>query len=435
MISLATHSKTLLTAVDELVDDRIGIIRHVREMPLEAGAPQFFHFSAQPCDTGAFSKQHNFADAGGASSIRQIAMMKAIGEGVERYCAALYVKEELPLETYESASFRCVAPEDFALYSDEQSQQPDFPYVPFSRMTPIRWTKAVDCCTGEAWHVPASMVYAPYFYEVGQDGPAVSQPISTGLACHSNKNDAAISALCEVIERDAFTITWQAMLPAPPLWLDSLSEENRDLVHRFERAGGMVRILNITLDHGIPSIMSMLMHESNELPAFVFAAASHLSPEIAVRKSLEELAHTRRLAVHLQNNMPSLARRQDVHVKLYTHRNSHPSVDFLLKSQESVEFQELPNFMSEDQQSDLRTLCTRIRSVGSRPLLCDVTTPDVGGLGLSVVRALIPGFHPLFMGHDLRALGGWRLWNVPQRLGYKGITKETGDNPAPHPFP
>jgi ribosomal protein S12 methylthiotransferase accessory factor len=52
-----------------------------------------------------------------------------------------------------------------------------------------------------------------------------------------------------------------------------------------------------------------------------------------------------------------------------------------------------------------------------------------------VVRALIPGFNPLFMGHHIRALGGERLWSVPQKLGYSGVNRATGDNPYPHPYP
>ncbi len=67
--------------------------------------------------------------------------------------------------------------------------------------------------------------------------------------------------------------------------------------------------------------------------------------------------------------------------------------------------------------------------------MCDVTTEDVRALGLTVVRALVPGYHPLFMGYHLRALGGERLWTIPQRLGYRGITRADGDYPYPHPFP
>jgi ribosomal protein S12 methylthiotransferase accessory factor len=76
-----------------------------------------------------------------------------------------------------------------------------------------------------------------------------------------------------------------------------------------------------------------------------------------------------------------------------------------------------------------------VSSVGERGLRSDLTSSDVGNLGLAVVRAVIPGFHPLHMGFKTRALGGQRLWSVPQRLGYPGISLESGDNPAPHPYP
>lgn len=435
MIVAGTNVNSLLAVVDHVVDDRVGLIRHVREVPLESGAPEFFHFFAQPCDTRAFSQQHNFVEAGGASAHREGAMAKAIGEAIERYCSAIYEKEIFLLKTFESAFFQCIAPEEFALYTSEQVRQSGFPYIKFMRTTPVRWTKTTDPATGEEWHVPASMIYAPYFYDVANGEYPISQPITTGLACHSSYTEAAISALCEVVERDAFTITWQAMLPAPPIRLDTLSEENRDLVARFEYAGGSVRILNITLDHGIPSIMAILMHESDKLPAFVFAAASHLSPEIAVRKSLEELAHTRRLAVYLQRETGSPPRKQDIHVKTYTRSSSRSHVDFLLCSKAWIDFQDLPDLLSEDEDRNLQILCARIRSVGAKALVSDLTSPDLKGLGLTVLRAVIPGFHPLFMGYELRALGGWRLWNVPQKLGYDGITEETGDNPALHPFP
>ena len=85
--------------------------------------------------------------------------------------------------------------------------------------------------------------------------------------------------------------------------------------------------------------------------------------------------------------------------------------------------------------ADLRVLCERIRAVNHRVLLVDLTSPDVRPLGLSVVRTVIPGFHPLCMGYKIRALGGRRLWEVPQRLGFAGIAPDSGDNPAPHPYP
>jgi ribosomal protein S12 methylthiotransferase accessory factor len=109
--------------------------------------------------------------------------------------------------------------------------------------------------------------------------------------------------------------------------------------------------------------------------------------------------------------------------------------EFLFASSERVDYDDLANPGTGDPTSDLRLLVERITGVGERVVLVNLTTPDVGGLGFSVMRAVVPGFHPLQLGHRLRALGGRRLWTVPQRLGHPGITPSTGDNPAPHPYP
>ncbi len=349
---LETKTKLMMNAVDHLVDDRIGAIRQVSEVPLQAGAPLFSIFPHKPAIQAPSQTNTTSPIQEEPATSREAAMAKAIGEAVERYCAAIYTKEEFPLETFESAPFRCISPEEFALYSSAQYEQPDFPYVPFSKTTPIRWTPAVDARSGEICHVPASMVYLPYIYDIEGGEPPVSQSISTGLACHCSESEAAASALCEVVERDAFTITWQAKLPAPPISLDSLSEQNRDLVKRFECTGSIVRILNITLDDGIPTILSILMHPSDEAPAFVFAASSHLNPEIAVRKSLEELAHTRRLAVELKREKNPPTMKQNLHVKLYTDHASCSAVEFLLVSGQGIEFQALPNLSSGNPDED-----------------------------------------------------------------------------------
>jgi ribosomal protein S12 methylthiotransferase accessory factor len=126
---------------------------------------------------------------------------------------------------------------------------------------------------------------------------------------------------------------------------------------------------------------------------------------------------------------------QDLHVWLYVdHKNTHLA-DFIFESQQRIEFDEIENLATGNPEIDLRTLLEKVENVNHRVLVVDLTTPDVSESGLFVFRALIPGFHPLFMGHGIRALGGTRLWQVPQKLGYQGITKLSGANPAPHPFP
>jgi ribosomal protein S12 methylthiotransferase accessory factor len=435
--------QSLFNVIEYLVDSRVGIIHHVEEVPREAGAPPFFYFFAKACDTSAFCRQQNFSDTGGASVDRASAMAKAVGEAVERYCSAIFEIEDCPLSSFDSAPFPCVSPSEFALYKPEQYAQPEFPFVPFKTDTKVRWAPAKELVRAETRYVPAAMVYLPYSYDVEQGECPISQPISTGLACHTGITEATISAICEVIERDAFTIMWQAEIGMPQVRVETLSPLNRNLVDRIQRPGSLVTLLDITMDVGVPTILSVLRNTSSEAPALVFAASSNLDPEQATRKSLEELTYTGLLSQHLKTHMPAIARvpdysnvvDQDSHVRCYgEHDNAHLA-EFVFASSKQVDFGDIPNLATHDPKEDLDVLIEKVHAVNHRVLVADLTTPDVGELGLSVVRAIIPGFHPLCMGHRLRALGGCRLWSVPQRLGYAERTPESGDNPAPHPYP
>jgi ribosomal protein S12 methylthiotransferase accessory factor len=190
----------------------------------------------------------------------------------------------------------------------------------------------------------------------------------------------------------------------------------------------------------VPTILSILEYQALDAPALVFAAAAHPDPEEAVRKSLDELAHTRRFAQALKSEQPAVVTDpdfdrvvdQDCHVNLFCDHANVGLADFIFSSNEQIDFREIESCATGDVGDDLKIIG---ENIGHTALLVDVTSEDVRGLGLSVIRAVIPGCHPLFMGHRLRALGGSRLWEVPRKLGYQGISSESEANPAPHPYP
>jgi ribosomal protein S12 methylthiotransferase accessory factor len=436
--------RRLADIVPDIVDSRVGIIKDVTELPRDAGAPDFFHFYARACNTIAFTRQVNFYAAGGASSDRGLAVAKAIGEAVERYCGAIYDVEQLPLFSREEAPFACVDPALFAHYNLEQYNSPGFPYVPFDDSVPVRWVPAFDALTFETTYVPAAKVYVPYSYYVGTGDSPICQPISTGLACHMSPAEAAISGICEVIERDAVTLMWQAMISPPQIRVETLSDANYDLVERYERTGGKVTMFDITTDTGVPTVLSVVRHKSAEQPAMVVAASTSLDPEEAARKSLEELAHTRRYSQQINLKLPRLVvdapnhenvTGQISHLNFWCdHENAHYA-GFLFASKKRLDFEQLPNLATGNARRDLNGIARAIEATGHRVLLVDVTTADVREVGFAVLRAVVPGYHPLALGFAYRARGGRRLYEVPQKMGYKGITPEAGENPIPHPYP
>jgi len=427
----------------DLVDERVGIVRVVEESSREPGGPEFFHYYAETCNTQAFTDEKNSGDTGGASANRKIALGKAIGEAVERYCSAIYDPMAFPLTTAQAATFPCIPPNRFAFHSQHQYEYPDFPYVPFTEQTPACWAPVSDPLTGDIHYVPAALIFVPYRFQEERGEACIGQRISTGLACHCSYEEAAISAICEVIERDAITITWQAQLSWPHIDLETLSPSNRDLVARFERIGSHVTLLYLAMDHGLPTILSIAKGRTPGAPALCFAASTEMNPEHAVRKSLEELAHTRRLAQQMLTHRAPFSPKQeyrnvtgqDAHVHLYCHQEFSHLAEFVLASPRRISFDSIPTFSTGIHSTDLLALLKKIQYVNHQVLLADLTTPDVRELRLWVIKAVIPGFHPMFLGHQLRALGGIRLWELPQQLGFAGIAHETGANPAPHPFP
>ena len=433
----------LLDALDYLVDDRVGLIHYAGETPREPGAMALYYCYAQACDTGAFCEASNFGNTGGAALKRDQALAKAVGEAVERYCSAMYDFTLFPLHSYEEAPFECVPPEDFALYTPEQLKGPDFLWAGFDRTTPVRWIEAYNPLTGKVIHVPACMVFVPYRYSVDQGEAPIVQPISTGLACHASLAEAARSGICEAIERDAFTIVWQAALSMPHLITETLSDRNFDLVERVERTGAAVTLLDLTMDHGVPTIMAVACSDREEAPALTLAASTRLDPEQAVLTALEELAHTRRYAQLLKGRMDRLVadpgytkiKTEQDHLRFWADRDRLHLADFLFASDERRDFDDMENLSTHDPAGDALELCRRLDDVGEPVYLVDLTTPDVAGLGLAVVRAIVPGLNPLAMGYGSRSLGGRRLWEVPGKLGHPGRSQYQGDNPLPHPYP
>jgi ribosomal protein S12 methylthiotransferase accessory factor len=86
-------------------------------------------------------------------------------------------------------------------------------------------------------------------------------------------------------------------------------------------------------------------------------------------------------------------------------------------------------------EGDIEKMRVALTGIGSRALYVDVTTPDLDEFPIRVVRTLATHLQPIAFGHDEQRLGGRRLYELPQRLGYgTEVRTERGLNPCPHPI-
>jgi len=434
----------LADVMDLLVDPRTGIVKQISSQAREASHPGFFHAAAVASNTGAFARQANFAYSGGASVDPARATAKAVGEAVERYCAALFDAADLPLTSAADAPFAVVPPAEFSVYTPAQYDNPDLEISPFVDDTLARWVKALDPLTGEWRHVPAAAVYIPYAYYVDDGEKQIMQPVSTGLACHATPADAAMSGLCEVIERDAFMVMWQARLAPPQIALDSLDPRTAEVAKRLTASGYRLTLFDITVDNGVPCVLALAKHDSPKAPAMAVAASAAASGVEAAQKAMEELPHTLRfLALLAQSDparvsglTPSTVSDQDDHVLYWAQRDRVADADFMFANPHAIQLGDVADLSDQTPHDAFLEMCRRVNETGHQVLTVDVTSPDIATLGLSVVRAVVPGYHPLTFGHNRRALGG-RLKTLPPRLDWPGQAEagQPPDHLSPHPYP
>jgi ribosomal protein S12 methylthiotransferase accessory factor len=433
---------TIAANIDFIFDPRVGIVGEVAELPREPGAPDFIHIRARGCDTGAFVAQRNRRAAECAAIDRGRAIASAVADVLTNYCAALYERDGLPLASVAEADFACVKPADFALHSEAQYRRPGFPFLPPAEDLPLRWAATTDLATGETMHVPAAFVWHPYVYFRGGGDLPIAEPCTAGLACHQGVAAAALAGLADVVTRDALAIFWQAMIVPPLLDVESLPAPVLELVRRFQATGDRVVILDVAVEHRLPTFVAVVRSDVPERPAFVFAAATDLDPARAIASALEKLAANQRLSRRIMRTFRPASPQnewEDVvdwldHLDFAADHANRDHFTFAFSSEDRRRFGGYENLATGTTETDLEVFAKRIVASGHRAYAANLTSDDIGVLGLNVCRVLVPGFHPLFAGHRQRALGGDRLYDVPRRLGYRGIARGTGGNPAPHPF-
>jgi ribosomal protein S12 methylthiotransferase accessory factor len=270
----------------------------------------------------------------------------------------------------------------------------------------------------------------------------VAPPSLGGLACGDSVAAACLAGLYDVVARDAAALFWHSMTAPPHFRRDTLPPPISDLVHRFERTGDRVTLLDATTNNRIPALLAVLASDRPEAPAFAFAAAANLDIAIAAAEALRKLAEACRLAKMAQLSGPPPSPSNDWedvidaadHLGFAAARENAERIAVILTSEDSRHLAERESAATGSVAGDLEVAAGRVALTGVRVLSANLTSADLAGLGLAVCRVIVPGYQPLNPGHALRPLGGDRLYEVPQKLGYRGIARGSAGNTLPHPF-
>jgi len=182
------------------------------------------------------------------------------------------------------------APRDLRLGYDVRDLALSEPSLLHDRL-PLDWVPARSLAEGAATLVPLRTVRLTLGRPDGWNPPVFLES-ANGLASGNTLVEATLHALYEVIERDAITAavaSGHKGVAADPGTLGSAVVDK--LCAMIERAGVALRVRYVPSPTGLPCFLSWLA--CPDYPAQMYGFGCHLSPEIALTRSITEAAQTR----------------------------------------------------------------------------------------------------------------------------------------------
>jgi ribosomal protein S12 methylthiotransferase accessory factor len=386
---------------ERAVDDRVGLLTQVGERE-SFPAP---YYLAATADTTAYSDARAAAYTAGVDDDWDRAFVKALGEGLERYCAGVY--RTAAFGTASPAARADGVPPTAFVRPDDRSVDSE---------TPIAWVPGEDLATGETVSLPAAFVHYP-----PPEGPGERHrpAITTGLGLGNSGVEALLSGLYEVIERDAAMLAWYSTYD--PLGL-AVDDEGFDaLVARARAVGLSVTPTLLTADVDVP-VVAVAVHREGEWPRFALGSGADLDATAAARSALAEALQN---WMELRAMGPADAAAEEGAIGRYADRP--PAAGEFVDVDGSVPAASVGPETVPAGEAELDAVVDRAAAAGLSTYAARITTSDVASLGFEAVRVLSPEAQPLFV--DTPYFGE-RAETVPGELGYEPRL----DRPF-HPFP
>ncbi|MFD3974214.1 TOMM precursor leader peptide-binding protein [Streptomyces cyaneofuscatus] len=382
-------------------------------------------------------------------------------EGLERYAGmrsrAKRAQVHASLDGLRAEGRAAVDPRTVGLYSDAfHTANPRV--LPFTSDREIPWVRGWSLRDERTVLVPEVLTY---YHAPGLENRFV-QESSNGCASGGALEEAVYFGLMEVVERDAFLLTWYGRAALPEIDpRTSRRPATRQMVDRLEMYGYEARFFDTRISFPIPVVTGVAVRPDGGLGRMCFGAGAGLDPEAALAGALCEIATD---AVNLQGRterdeerLRAMADDFDQVAALHDHPLAYgipemgDHADFLLGApgaarQPASSFHELygdgPGArpvlpVSDDLREDLQRCVDAVTGAGFDVVVVDQTMPEQRALGLTTVSVLVPGLLPIDFGWSRqRALRMPRLRTALREAGLRTADLTDADlNPAPHPFP
>ncbi|MFJ6633583.1 TOMM precursor leader peptide-binding protein [Streptomyces sp. NPDC091376] len=378
-------------------------------------------------------------------------------EGLERYAGmrarAKLTKVHDSLDGLRTRGEHALDPRDCGLYSDAFHEAN--PHVkPFAPDRAVPWVWGWSLRDAGPVLVPEVLTY---YHAPGLENRFV-QESSNGCASGGCLEEAVYFGLMEVVERDAFLLTWYGQARLPEIDPHTSNRPaTRQMVDRLAMYGYEARFFDTRITFPVPVVTGVAVRHDGGLGRMCFGAGAGLDPEAALAGALCEIATD---AVNLQGRTERDEQRLRAMERDFSRvaaLHDHPlaygipemgrHAGFLLgepgeprpplRSMADLYGDGSVPPASDDLREDLDQCLQAVTGAGFDVIVVDQTMPVQRALGLRTVSVLVPGLLPIDFGWTRqRARHMPRMRTALREAGLRERDLMAADlNPAPHPFP
>lgn len=433
-------SKDYAKALDSSLEKAAKFINHnknfitsIYKSPLYNDEPKIFAYS------GTYKSRYkqNTDIACGFSFNQKVALMRVLGEGLERYCLEKYNPKIVFIGFVQDINTDYLDPRSFNVFSNSQLAKSSFKKFRINNKSLFRWTNGFSLKRKKNLLIPAQL--APFNYKLMRKEPTILSPISTGTAAASSLDDAVYRGICEIIERDSFMISYLNKLPSPHVNLDSIKDIRiQRILNKLKRYKLEVIVLDTTTDLKIPAFTALTLDRTGLGPSVSVGlkAGFDITESIigAIEESLMTRSWIRDKFIYLD---PDYKQEKIIHsledrAYFWFSVNMIKELDFWLKNKNIKKFADDELNSTENK---LNRTITLLEKNKMETIYVEITHKTIKENGFWVVRTIIPQLHPLYLDEQYPYFGGRRLYETPIKMKYfKKIKRENQLNNTPHPF-
>lgn len=375
---------------------------------------------------------------GGAGTTYAEALIKTLGETVERYSHFAALAGGLPVSVASIHMLRttgvpAMLPNTSELYSVQQLARPDFPFVALGDDDEIGWVQATSLITGETVAVPAQQALVGYARAAGE--PPFTAGVTTGSAAHTNRESALRNALLEIVQIDSAIGCWYGRQRAVHLTLDGRVALVQQAINRtLHRHGPSLRFFSMP-NADLPGFSIACLVESGDIPHVAVGLGCDLRLSRAIYKAFLEgvaVAHLAKIvlfrgrveaAAGVANAPADVFYDLDSNVGHYADGHDADVIDMCFPNQPSVVASDMDKDHYGSPSDDAVWLLGAMAATGKRLAVLDLTTPDIADLGFIALRVWSPDTLSL-------PLPSAPAVRHPRFGAYGGVVHE-----RPHPLP